>query len=407
MDFGIYLRSIGVDGSLAKMFDQFKQGPGVVYPMSAQMRLLIDMFVTGESRVFDIEALAADPLFADLAGGCVPSIPTVYRDLPRLAPGVPLLEGMVGHQGLHGVGDRRLAEAHVDFDTTVGGLFGEHEGGAIGPNPKYHGRPSYHPILARLAENDRVVAAELRPGDRGFGGNDVPFIERALDRVRAEIGSNCILYARIDGAGDCAEVMRCIDAKGAFFLTKARMSHDLIYCVAYQTTWNTVDRDAMGRPTRQVAELRFQREAWKDIGLQVRAFAVRSRDRDIGKQIYLWDDNDFSVQVYLTNDFSSEADDLAWRYNQRAGIEPLIGELKGNWGIGDIPCYSFDANHAMLLLKLLTYNLLRRYVEDRAPSIRRWRAKWIRRVLICRPCRMIRSGRRKSIRMAPSPVLLN
>jgi hypothetical protein len=30
------------------------------------------------------------------------------------------------------------------------------------------------------------------------------------------------MYVRIDGAGDCTDVMSAIDAKGSFYVTKAR-----------------------------------------------------------------------------------------------------------------------------------------------------------------------------------------
>ena len=51
--------------------------------MAAQLRLLLDLFVGGESRVFALESAAADPVFVWLAGGVVPSLDTVYRDLDR------------------------------------------------------------------------------------------------------------------------------------------------------------------------------------------------------------------------------------------------------------------------------------------------------------------------------------
>ena len=139
--------------------------------------------------------------------------------------------------------------------------------------------------------------------------------------------------------------------------------------------------------------------------MPVRVIALRTRERDNGKQIHLWDDNDYTVQVYLTNDVTSEADSLAWRYNKRAGIEPLIGEFKSAWGIGHVPCFGFDANHAALLLKLLAHNLLRRYVREKAPALRTWRAPWIRRALIRVPGRLVRSGRGRTLHTAPRPML--
>ena len=59
----------------------------------------------------------------------------------------------------------------------------------------------------------------------------------------------------------------------------------------------------------------------------------------------------------------------------------------------------------MLLLKLLTHNLLRRYVNKHLPKLRAWRAPWIRRAVILVPGRMARSGRGHTIYMPPRPIL--
>src|SRR6266545_6950284 len=81
--FGVFLKELGVDRQLRLLFGGMKSGLRVVYPMHAQLRLLIDANAVGEGRVFGLEALAADPVFVHLAGGVVPSVDTVYRDLER------------------------------------------------------------------------------------------------------------------------------------------------------------------------------------------------------------------------------------------------------------------------------------------------------------------------------------
>ncbi|XXS87879.1 transposase [Sorangium sp. So ce362] len=262
-------------------------------------------------------------------------------------------------------------------------------GGRPGPNPRYHGRPSYHPILARIAEADAIVGAKLRPGDTSFGEADVPFVEECIDRARAAAPSAAI-YVRIDGAGDCSALMHAVASKGCFFLTKARMSPDLVGRVAYATGWRTIDRDADGRPRRQVTEVLFRRRDWPD---GVRVIAVRTRDRENGKRIYLWEGLDYTVQVFLTNEPVEAPEDVAARYDLRAGIEPLIGELKHGWGCGRVPSHCFNANHAALLLKLLTANLMRRYVLEHVPHLASWRTPWLRRALILVPGRLARSAR--------------
>ena len=381
----------------------------VVYPMEAQMRLLMDAAAVGEHRVFGVEALSADPLFVHLAGGVVPSLDTLYRDLRRFdEPALVALEEMMAAHGLEPVRAKRRPLVHLDVDTTVEPIFGEHEGALPGPNPRYHGRPSYHPILARCAETDTIVGAKLRPGDTSFGEADAPKVAAWIDRLRAATGPKTVIRVRIDAAGDCTAVMRTIDQKMAHFLIKAKTTSDL--CLAIYRVprgcWRTVDVDADGKPTRQVAEVNFARGEWNTRNLTVRVIAVRSLDRP-GKQLYLWDDADWTVQAFLTNDIHGDADELAHQYDGRAGVEPLIGELKSNWGIGKVPSADFEANHAALLIKLLTHNLLRRYVLVAAPTLAIWRAPWIRRALLVVPGRFGRHARGPHLRLAPRPHLLN
>ncbi|HOU91420.1 MAG TPA: transposase [Polyangiaceae bacterium] len=97
---------------------------------------------------------------------------------------------------------------------------------------------------------------------------------------------------------------------------------------------------------------------------------------------------------------------MAEEYNDRAEIEPAIGDLKHALGLGKMPSQDFNANHAAFLLKLLTHNLLRVYARRKARAVAHWRTPWLRRVLILRPGRLLRSGRRWTLRMAPSLIQL-
>lgn len=66
----------------------------------------------------------------------------------------------------------------------------------------------------------------------------------------------------------------------------------------------------------------------------------------------------YYYQVLVTN--------LSWRplrvwrfYNQRARIEQLIRELKGEYALGSIPTRQYAANEAHLHLLFLAYNCVR------------------------------------------------
>lgn len=407
VEFGTWAGGLGIDRELRSTFGRLKPiTDRVVYPMGAQLRLLLDMFVAGEGRVFGVESLAADPLFLLLCGGSVPSTDVLYDDLNRFdEKAISDAEAMMASHGLARAKAAGLDLVHLDVDTTVEVLFGSQEGALPGPNPRYHGRPSYHPLLMRVGDVDAIVGAHLRPGDTSFGDADVPKVTAWIQRTRAALGDDCVLRVRIDAAGDCAELIEAVGREGAVLLTKAKITPDMIGALAANRKWRTVDVDAFGKPTRQVATIDFQRDVWTQRQLPVRVVAVRSRDRDNGKQVCLWDDQDWSVQVYLTTDWLGDEDDLAHEYNARAGIEPLIAELKGPWAIGKVPTASFDANHATFLLKLLAFNLFRRFLDERFPSLTQWRTPWARRVVIARAGRLVRGpGRSRILRTQPIGV---
>jgi Transposase DDE domain group 1 len=406
--FGSFTRQLGVPAELRRRFRRLKKGPQVVYPMEVQLQTLLDAHVAGESRVFGIESLAADPLFVRLAGGTVPSVDTLYRDLRRFDDeAIASLEELIACHGLDRDALRRHREVHLDIDTSVLSLTGDHQGGELGYNPRNHSRPSYHPILSRCAELDTCVGAYLRPGNTGFGAEDASTVGRIVRRMKSRLTAKQNLYVRIDAASDCTALLSSIVAEQAFFVVKARLTAGLRDAVAATTRWTTVDRDALDAPVTQVAEVVFARDEWIKAGLQVRVVALRTKESRAGKQVYLWPDEEYTVKVYLTNS-DEDAADVARRYEGRAGVEPLIAEWKNGWGIGDMPCWGFNANHAALLVKLLAHNLLRRFARAVAPRLARarWRVEWIRRALINVAGKLVKTGRRWTLAVPEKSELL-
>jgi hypothetical protein len=405
VSFNAFVRDQGVHRELCRRFGHLKKGRGVVYPMGSQLQLLMDASVAGAHRVFDMEMLAADPLFVHLAGGSVPSVDILYDDLRRFgAQELEDLEELLADHGVAPLRARRFDEVFMDIDTTVLPLFGEQDGARHGPNPRYFGRPSYHPILARVAQTGTIVGARLRPGDTALGALDVEDVEQWLDRTRAAVGPRTMVTARIDAGGDCTALLRAIDGRGAWFLVKMKQTANLVSAVWATKRWITVERDALGEPTRQVAEIDFQRDDWPPG--KWRVFAMRTNERHSGTQSCLWNDLDFSVHVYATNDHVHDADELARRYDDRAGIETVIGELKGGFGIGKVSTDCFDANEAAFLIKVLAFNLLRRWVQANHRALTSWRTPWIRRVCVLVPGRLLRAGGRWELRLAPRPMLV-
>src|ERR1700731_3436396 len=68
----------------------------------------------------------------------------------------------------------------LDLDSTVFERYGQQEGSLKGHNPRKHGRPSHHPLLAVLAEAHLLLHGWLRSGNCGPARGVVEFLEEAL-----------------------------------------------------------------------------------------------------------------------------------------------------------------------------------------------------------------------------------
>ena len=112
------------------------------------------------------------------------------------------------------------------------------------------------------------------------------------------------------------------------------------------------------------------------------------------------------MQFYVTNDWITPPEEIPFEYDGRAEVEPVIRDLKNGLGLGKVPSETFNANHAMFLIKLLAHNLLRCFVTETEPRLAYWRTPWVRRALILRPARLLRSGRQWTLRLPSSSPLL-
>ena len=75
---------------------------------------------------------------------------------------------------------QRVQGYSLDLDSTVFERYGEQEGSLKGHNPRKHGRPSHHPLLAVLAEAHFLLHGWLRSGNCGPARGVVEFLKEAL-----------------------------------------------------------------------------------------------------------------------------------------------------------------------------------------------------------------------------------
>ena len=108
-------------------------------------------------------------------------------------------------------------------------------------------------------------------------------------------------------------------------------------------------------PGVEVAEFRYQPTRWP----HPYRFVVirRPQPEEPAEQLTLFKLGRYHYQVLVTN-LPLQPLNL-WRfYNDRAGVELLIKQLKGDYALGSIPTRHFFANETYFHLLLLAYNLV-------------------------------------------------
>jgi hypothetical protein len=117
--------------------------------------------LSGGRRFAHVERLRTDKVVQAILGlGRMPSAMTLTRYFGGL------VRSQVEHLSAAVLGEfvfRRLPRpalgATLDLDSTVFERYGRQEGSLKGYNPRKHGRPSHHPLLAMLAEAKLVLHA--------------------------------------------------------------------------------------------------------------------------------------------------------------------------------------------------------------------------------------------------------
>lgn len=96
-------------------------------------------------------------------------------------------------------------------------------------------------------------------------------------------------------------------------------------------------RSVLARTETELTTVEFGRKVWDANAVRYSAVAVRERDKEGGRKLYLWADEDWSAHAFVTNTLEGNEESIAEKYDGRAGIEPLIGQLKLAYGMGQAP----------------------------------------------------------------------
>jgi hypothetical protein len=348
-----YFEVLGVREILAKALPDGRTSPDQVPVVDMAMTLLVTILMGGR-RFSHVERFRSDPV-----------LPKMF-DLSRTASAMTITRYFGGFTKRHvqhlveAVGQalwERLipaeAAAVLDLDSTIFERYGQQDGSLKGHNPRKHGRPSHHPILAMLAGSKRVLHTWLRSGNTGTARGAGAFLDEALHRLPAHTKVQTV---RADSGFFISDFLTHLEARGLMYAVAVRMQPPIRRAIAGMQSWRSFGRGV------EVCELPWQPFRWTaPRRLVVVRELLRERPDAAGRRLF--DLPGYTFHAVVTN--LSLAPEEVWRfYNGRADCENRIKELKLDFAADGFCLRSFHGTEAVLQLNCLLFNLLTAFKDD-------------------------------------------
>ena len=278
----------------------------------------------------------------------------------------------------------------LDLDSTVFERYGHQEGSLKGHNPRKHGRPSHHPLLAVLGEAHFLLHGWLRSGNCGTARGAEEFLKEAL----ALWGQRQkIRLLRADSGFFDDQLLSFLEQRLLDYIVVARMTKWVKRAAQRVEQWTALD-DYFA-----AGEFRLQLHGWS---VARRFVVIREREREdrdsVGRRLI--DVPGYTFRVFVTSD--ARAPEEIWRdYNRRADMENRIAELKHDLGADGFCLQEFFATEAAFRAVLLLFNLLAEF--QRAAGLPGYRepATIRTQVLACGAI-LGRAGRRMVVHLSQS-----
>jgi Transposase DDE domain group 1 len=308
---------------------------------------LCETLIAGGECLDDIAVLRGDSAQALLRGHGLPDPSTLGRFLRRFSLGHlgqlnRALDGVFTR--VHPLLDRETVT--LDLDAT----YIEHHGpvgSRQGTRGTYKGKVCWHPLLCFVGETGEWLHAKLRNGHAAASTGSSRFLDECLRRL--PVGAR--LFLRADegfwGQDFFADLERraITYAVGAPLIASVRGRIGEIA----EADW----QPSCYRDGSEVASFHWKPKTWKC----ERRFIVRRDPVEAGEQLSL-EGREWHYWVIVSNDDDRSADELERWHRAKANLENQIKEAKLSLGLDNLPCTSFHANWAYLLVTLLGFNLL-------------------------------------------------
>lgn len=328
------------------------------YSVGETLLALLYPMILGLERIESTQLLRQNGVFQYLTG--LPSYPeasTLRRFLLRVAPTALLKLRALHDRFLYRmtVQPRPPSRLIFDVDSTVLVLYGKQEQAKIGYNPIKRGRPSYHPLLCFEGRSKDFWHGELRPGDAHTASGTLELLTACFRKIPAGVRS---VIVRADKGFYDHKLVEWLEAQRARFVIVARLTRPIKRKLAHLRYLS---------PSRgiEVAEFRYQPLCWPH---PCRFVVVRRpQPEEPTEQLTLFKLGKYHYQVLVTN-LPLQPLNL-WRfYNDRAAVELIVKQLKGDYALGSIPSRHFFANETYFHLLLLAYNLINWFKRLCLPS---------------------------------------
>lgn len=364
------------------------------YSIGEMVLALLYPMLLGLERLESTHLLTHNGVFQYLTGLPVyPNATTLRRFLLRLGQhGLPKVRRL--HDGFRArvVAVERRRRFIFDVDSTVLVVYGHQEQARRGYNPTKRGRRSYHPLVCFEGLSRDYWAGELRPGDAHTAQGAVDLLAACFARLPADA-------QRVDVRGDKGfydgKIVAALEDRRAGFVIVARLTQPIKRQLA--GLHYTPHRGRV-----ETAEFWYQPHRWP--GPYRFVVIRRPLEDEPSAQLTLFTVKRHTYQVLVTN-LDLQPIHL-WRfYNDRAALELIIRELKGDYPLGRVPTKHFFANEAYFHLLLFAYNLMQWFKRFCLPED--WHARTlgtVRSRLLLTPAQFLRSENLPILRLpATSP----
>lgn len=407
--FAAFCETVGLRGALDRVLDGLGRTSPNALPASDHMLAFMVGVLTGASRFLHLERIRADMPLREMFGirrFCAPSTYTRFFQSFTCQIREEVFAALT--RWILGLLPAQESGYTLDLDSTVLERFGEQEGVLPGYNPRRHGRPTHHPLLAGLAEAKWILHGWLRAGNAASANNVRAFMDECLALLD---GLATLRLVRADNGFFDGKFLDFLEEKELPYLVKARMTRWVKFAVLGVSDWTRVGRGI------EVAESRIQLMGWRRERrlVVIRQEVAAKETKALGKKLF--ECQGYTFQAIVTSKAVEEMDaTTAYRtYNGRADFENRIKELKSGCGLEGFCMDSFVATECVLRTLCLVHNLVQHF-QDRiglrpaaAPKKdgKRHMLETLRHNLFCCAAILGRSGRHKTLRLSSSDAWLS